>query len=975
MTALVTVEHLPEALRSVVLNHAEAITAAIQTGQWDLPVLHQATNQQLAMVLACSDFVAKQLTDKPQCLHQLLAEKGVEYVYSEADYQQELAELAARADDEASLALALRQYRQLQMCRIIWRDVTGLADLQQTTAELSWLAEYAIEHSLQWHYAVMCADIGTPLGATSGLAQQLVVIGMGKLGAWELNLSSDIDLIFTYPESGQTEGGRRSISNHDFFIRLGQRLIKTLDELTGDGFVFRVDMRLRPHGQSGALAASFGAMEEYYHSQGREWERYAMVKARVVGGDRAAGKELMDTLRPFIYRRYLDFSAFDSLRDMKALINREVTRRQLAEDVKLGPGGIREVEFIAQAFQLIRGGRERQLQERRLLPVLQALAELSLLPPDVVSELTDGYRFLRNTEHAIQCFADQQTQMLPTDELQRLRIALIMGFADWHSFYHRLSRYREQVSRHFADVIAPAQSDDTDDDLEQGWIALWEGVLDDSSAVQWLAQQGYDDATESWRLISALLNSRRCQMMQKEGRERLNKFLPVLLSEIASANSPSLLLERVLPLVEAVLRRTAYLMLLLENTGAREQLLILCGASPWIADQLARHPVLLDELVNTSTLYAVPEHRKLASELGSELRQQVLRLEWDDLEGHMEALRYFRASHVLRIAANEVTDRMPLMKVSDYLTFLAEVILQHVLELCWRNLVAKHGRPLRLDGTPCDTDFLILGYGKLGGIEMGHGSDLDLVFVHDGDNNASTDGDKPVPGQLFFNRLGQRMIHVLTAATTMGPLYEVDMRLRPSGNSGLLVTSLKALSQYQQNEAWTWEHQALVRARPVAGDNKLAEAFLVMRKKLLCQARDETSLRAEVAGMREKMRKQLLAPGAESGENAYFDLKHAAGGIVDIEFMVQFAVLAWAHQSPALTRYSDNIRILETLAESGLLSAAEVHSLIEAYKAYRTTAHRLALQQLPGRAAADNYVQQREQVSALWSKIIEHRQN
>ena len=419
--------------------------------------------------------------------------------------------------------------------------------------------------------------------------------------------------------------------------------------------------------------------------------------------------------------------------------------------------------------------------------------------------------------------------------------------------------------------------------------------------------------------------------------------------------------------MESVQRRTAYLVLLLENFVAREQLLILFEASPWIASQLTKQPVLLDELVNTDTLYAVPERKVLQQDL----RQQVLRLEWDDLEGHMEALRYFRAAHVLRIAASEVTGRMPLMKVSDYLTFVAEAILEHVVELCWQNLTAKYGKPMRTDGEPCDKDFLVVGYGKLGGVELGHGSDLDLVFIHDGSPSEATDGAKPIAGQMFFNRLGQRIIHVLSTATVSGELYEVDMRLRPSGNSGLLVTSLAAFIHYQRNNAWTWEHQALVRARAVAGDASLAKKFAAERSQLLARERDQHQLRDAVKSMRRKMSDNLLPLGAEKGESPFFHLKQGCGGIVDIEFMVQYTVLAWAHKYPSLTTYSDNIRILETMEEYQLLDGESVHGLMDAYKAYRSIAHRLSLQQQLNEISADNFVQERSMVRKVWNLFFD----
>jgi glutamate-ammonia-ligase adenylyltransferase len=932
----------------------------------DLSTLCSDQIQQCVKTFAGSRFVSEQFTVTPSLGIDLLASGELNKAFSQQDYYDQLQKLRDSVDSDDELSAALRRLRQRAMCRIIWRNINHLAVMQETVAELSYLAQACVDVVLDWHYQRMCNDIGIPIGDDSGTPQTMVVLGMGKLGAWELNLSSDIDLIFTFPENGQTKGGRRSLANRDFFIRLGQRLIKSLDETTAEGFVFRVDMRLRPYGQSGALALSFGAMEEYCIEQGREWERYAMIKARVIAGDVKAGEQLQRLLKPFVYRRYIDFSAFDSLREMKTMINREVNRRQLQDDVKLGAGGIREVEFIAQAFQLIRGGREAQLQERRLLVVLQTLAEQECLPLTVVEELSAAYIFLRNVEHAIQGLDDKQTQALPTSDLDRLRIAMIMGYVDWNSFHAKLSAHRNNISAHFADVITPGEGKSEQPEVSV-WHELWSGELDVEFGEKLLADNNFEAPAESFRQLKALRDSKKITTLQREGRKRLDNFMPIILGEISKRSKPSLLLFRMLPLVESVQRRSAYLVLLLENFAAREQLLILFEASPWIASQLTKQPVLLEELVNTNALYAEPERDTLQQDL----RQQVLRLEWDDLDGHMETLRYFRAAHVLRIAASEVTNRMSLMKVSNYLTLLAEVILEHVVELCWQNLTVKHGRPLRANGRPCDKDFLVVGYGKLGGIELGHGSDLDLVFIHDGNPSTVTDGVKPIAGQMFFNRLGQRIIHVLSTTTASGELYEVDMRLRPSGNSGLLVTSLTAFIQYQHKDAWTWEHQALVRTRVVAGDITLAKKFATQRYQLLALKRDQQQLCAEVKTMRRKMANYLLPPGAEQGKSPFFHLKQGCGGIVDIEFMVQYTVLAWAHKYPSLTLYSDNIRILETMKDCQLLDSESVQGLIEAYKAYRSIAHRLSLQQQPTVISDDKFVQERSVVRKVWSQFFD----
>ncbi len=928
-----------------------------------------------ARVCAASDFVIEQSVRDPLMLLELAAWGELDRGFAPGELCGQIAGAVQQAETEDELGRVLRRQRTRQQVRIIWRDLTRQADLVHTCRDLSDMADASIDQAYQWLYQRHCVQFGTPTGRRSGEPQHMVILGMGKLGAVELNLSSDIDLIFAYPEGGETVGVKRSLDNQEFFIRLGQKLIKALDPMTVDGFVFRVDMRLRPYGSAGALVLSFNALEQYYQDQGRDWERYAMIKARVVAGDQVAGAQLLDMLRPFVYRRYLDFSAIEALRTMKQLIQQEVRRKGMADNIKLGSGGIREVEFIAQAFQLIHGGRDLSLQQRPLLKVLGTLEGQGYLPPAVIAELRNGYEFLRYTEHAIQAIADRQTQMLPDSPEDQARIAFMLGFADWTAFHERLMYWRGRVDWHFRQVIAdPDEEEGAESELVVGgeWLPLWEESQDEEAACRQLAEGGFTDATKALKALASLRNSPQLRAMQRLGRERLDAFIPRLLAQAVEHANPDLVLERVLPLVEAVARRSAYLVLLTENPDALRRLLTLCAASPWIAEQITRFPLLLDELLNEGRLFKPP----LAPELAAELRERLTRIPEDDLEQQMEALRHFKLAHRLRVAASEIAGSLPLMKVSDYLTWLAEAILEQVLALAWRQTVARHGSPQRLDGTLCDPGFIIVGYGKVGGIELGHGSDLDLVFIHDGDPQAETDGAKPIDGAQFFTRLGQRIIHLLTTQTNSGQLYEVDMRLRPSGASGLLVSSLGAFDRYQQNEAWTWEHQALIRARVLVGSQDVGHAFEQVRAKVLGRERDLAKLRQEVSEMRAKMRDNLgtKATAAGTGANAFdatalFDLKQDAGGIVDIEFMVQYAALAWSAQHPSLLRYTDNIRILEGLEQVGLMPAADAHLLREVYKAYRSAAHRQALQNEAGTVPGDQFADERRQVMRIWQAL------
>jgi len=924
----------------------------------------------LAKLVACSQFAAQLCKRFPEWLLTFQLSGELDRAIPPEQWPARLQQHLGNIDTAETLDSHLRQFRNREFLRILWRDLNRLTNMAEITADISAVAEICIQAALDFHYTQLQTEWGAPRSARDNSAQPFIVLGMGKLGANELNLSSDIDLIFAYPEGGETDGAK-SVPNQEFFIRLGQRVIKSLDQNTADGFVFRVDMRLRPYGDSGALVLNFDALVEYYQDQGRDWERYAMIKARPVAESSLSntyryGEQLIELLRPFTYRRYLDYSAFDALREMKRLIQREVQRRKLQDNIKLGPGGIREIEFIAQCFQLIRGGREPRLQERNLQRVLPTLAELAYLPQSTTDKLQRAYEFLRNTEHAIQAWQDQQSQDLPKSDLPRAALAHALGFSDWEKFIHQLNMHRDIVSAHFQNIVA-LPSTHENPTVTSDTSALWaDGDLSAAQIAEQLSLMGYDEAPEIARRIHQMRNSKTVQHLQSIARERLDAFMPLLLHAAIQTETPSTALLRVLPLVEAVLRRTAYMVLLIENPAALRELILLCAASPWVSTLLAQHPVLLDELLNAGTLYAPPQK----SELQNDLQQQLLRVERNDLEGQMEALRYFKLAHVLRVIASEIKGTLPLMKVSDYLTWIAEAILEYVVDLAWNYLTEKHGTPMQSADIACDKDFIVVGYGKLGGIELSHTSDLDLVFIHDSDSTLTTNGPQPIDNSTFFTRLGQRIIHILTAQTSRGALYEVDMRLRPSGNSGLLVSSLTAFANYQNTQAWTWEHQALVRARVVAGDRRLAETFDTVRREVLCKSRDIEKLRHDVIDMRKKMRDQLRPRDTETTANPVFDLKHGSGAIVDIEFMVQYAVLAWAHDHPALTRWTDNIRILETLAAEQLLDENTALGLIDAYKNYRSYAHRLKLQQQKERAAIADFSQQRQLVSEIWANVF-----
>ncbi|WP_456269364.1 bifunctional [glutamate--ammonia ligase]-adenylyl-L-tyrosine phosphorylase/[glutamate--ammonia-ligase] adenylyltransferase [Kushneria sp. AK178] len=956
---------LPEALQSQARCTLETFDEAL------LARLGEERLRELVTVVTASDFVARTLSHDGVMLDRLLAHEELIAAPSRETLESWLDSALDEAHSEADLQRVLRRFRRERMVAIIWRDRNNYADAWGIAAAVSRLAEVCMAAALRWHERAMATRYGEPSPDSEGRPQRMVVLGMGKLGAGELNLSSDIDLIFAYPEKGQTRGGERTLEHQEYFTRLGQKVIAALDAITADGFVFRVDMRLRPLGDGGPLTGSFSSLLSYYQSQGREWERYAMLKARPVAGDLDAGQRLLGELRPFVYRKYIDFGAIESLREMKALINREVRRRGREDDIKLGAGGIREVEFVVQAFQLIRGGRVTELQTPSLKRALTELERLEIMSRHDVRALQADYVFLRDLEHALQGLEDRQTQSLPEEALPRARIAFAMGHEQWEDLVAHLEEVRRRVRERFDEVIAPPEEEDHEL-IEAGaleeWRALWQEAFDDEAAIALLSEAGFRDPPRARERLLKLRHGRAVTGMQRIGFERLEALMPLLLSNVATTAMPDITLERVLALVEAVLRRTAYLSLLKENPDALTQFVRLCSASAWISEQLARYPVLLDELLDPRNLYTPPER----SELEDELRQTLSRLPPGDEESQLEALRLFRHARVLNVAAADIAGARPLMVVSDHLTMVAEVVLEAVVTLAWQGLTARYGYPRRRDGSYAgaeEVDFLVVGYGKLGGIELGYGSDLDLVFLHDADPRGSTNGARSLDNPVFYARMGQRIIHMLTTTTPAGVLYEVDMRLRPSGNSGLLVSSLEAFADYQRREAWVWEHQALVRARAVAGSPALAGRFDEIRRDTLSSVVDVDNLKREVVAMREKMRHHL-GSSAQSRSAGWFHLKQDPGGMVDIEFMNQFAVLAMAHREKALLTYTDNIRILETLESSGHLPFEGAEKLRRAWLAYRDASHRAALTRAGSLVPETGLTEHREAVRALWQRYL-----
>lgn len=943
-------QKLPELLKE---GGASTLQDILQSVDADLPqdLLAAAVN-----VFACSEFVSRAAQQRPQMFIELLESGDLQREYQQGDYQRQLPPQIEGIADEMQLKAVLRRFRNREICRIAWREITAAATLDETLLALSELADACVDSALTKLYQWLCDKWGVPLDA-DGNPQQMIVLGMGKLGAYELNFSSDIDLIFCYPQRGSTSG-TPSKDNEEFFTRLGRQLISAIDEKTADGFVFRVDMRLRPFGKSGPLAMNFTAFENYYQVQGRSWERYAMIKARVIAGDKEAGDEILEILRPFIYRRYIDFGAIESLREMKGMVDAEVKRKGIENNIKLAWGGIREVEFIGQMFQLIRGGKDKMLQVRPIQEVIKNLHELGILEENVAQELTSAYRYLRRVENLIQAIRDEQTHNLPDNDVDRQRIFFGMGYGSWDEFIVELTQVRNAVQNYFDSLISGPEEEEGQD-IDQ----VWRLGDDYEKCAETLGVAGFNDMDETLKQLKVLRKSSACRILSEEGRSRLDRLVPRLMEMIGKEENPELSLKRIINLLLKIINRSCYVSLLLESEQAQKQLVKLCASSAWIAEYLAQFPVLFDDLLHPETLYSPLKKGALKQDLQNRLAQ----VDMDDLEQVMEHLRHFKHTHVLRVAAADVNNAIDIMNVSDRLTEIAEVVLEEVLQIAWQQMASKHGQPTAvLDNTLYNPGFMIVAYGKLGGIELGYSSDLDMVFLHDSRGAKQvTDGARSVDNAVFFARLGQKIIHLLTIRMPAGVLYEADMRLRPNGNSGLLVTSIDAFEKYQKESAWTWEHQALARARYITGSQNIKNQFERIRKEVLMRERKQDFLQKEIGDMRQRMRAEMENKDAE-----IFDLKQGKGGIADIEFLVQYNILLFAAKYEGLIEYSDNIRMLEQLSNSGFITQSDAKTLIEAYRCYRAAGHKLAIKQEKAMVKRTEFTQLRADVSEIWDRAI-----
>lgn len=870
----------------------------------------RARLQRLAIA---SDFAIDTLALQPALLARLLADDGAEAASPPLLNDENRAEWPA----------LLRRWRMGESTRLIWRDVQGLDDVESTLRGTTRVAELALAVAL----AALERDFAERHGVVrdaEGREQRLVVFALGKLGGGELNFSSDIDIVYGYEHDGESDGAR-PLAAEVYFARLGQQLAKLLDEVTADGFSHRVDLRLRPYGNAGRVAWSFAALEQYFQREGRDWERYAWQKARPVAGDIAAGERFLDLIQPFVYRRYLDFGALEGLREMKALIAAEVARKDLADDIKRGPGGIREIEFLVQALQLIRAGREPALQRRGLLASLHALVEGGQIAPDTGDVLAQSYRFLRRLENRLQMLRDEQVYSLPADDESRMRLARGLGYDGWPALWAGLDAVRAQVSTEFDALLTRRQKQHKPDALQAYWKQLPEGG--DASV---LGDAGFEDAESLDAQLRDFLRGAAARQSSDIGRARLDRVMPALIAASATASQPDAALRRVLTLVQNILRRSSYLVLLDEQPQALTRLVDALSRSALLGERLAMYPLLLDELLDSRGADAIPDAAAMREACDAAIAQAD-----GDIDDALRLLNETRQAISFRIALATLDATQSAADSARQLAQLADAVLASVLGIAEDELRAAHGE------VP-DARFAVLGYGSLGGYELGFGSDLDLVFLYDAPMDAESDGRRPIEAQRWFARLAQKIVGYLQTSTASGRLFEVDVRLRPDGSKAMLVSTLASFIDYQRERAWTWERQALVRARCAVGDAALCAEFEAARTSILLMSRDADALRADVITMRRKMRAEL-----DRSDARLFDLKQGEGGLVDLEFLLQYLILRDAPAQASLAHPRANDALIRALLAAGVLDEDESTRLLGAHRQLLEAGLRCTLDRRP----------------------------
>ncbi len=922
---------------------------------FDLPLLGK--------LWACSDFVAQTCIRHPDMVQALL-EDNINTRRSLANYREIVsAALAEVPQNEASLMQALRQLRQKQMLRIAWRDLAHCASTEQILYELSDLAQAIVSQTLVCIEKELASIFGQPVDS-EGQVQSLLILAMGKMGGRELNFSSDIDLIFAYAEDGETTGPRR-VPCYDYFLRVARKLVRYLHEVTADGFVYRVDTRLRPNGDSGPLVMSLSAMEQYYQIQGRNWERYAMMKARVISGLQSHQVLLQKLLTPFIFRRYLDYSAFASIREMKTMIAAQVTRKGMKNNIKLGRGGIREIEFIGQTFQLLRGGREPALRVRSIVAALGLLAQKNYLSAEDSSGLVHAYWLLRKLENRLQMQRDQQTHSLPDDELMQARLCVAMDAGNWDELVKQVTIQRDYVEKIFIQIIEPGKPPGEDtvstNHYIEALLLFWEQPENSEPLITWLSKAGFINTEEILKPLLHFQQSIPVKQLHADNRRLLLQLLSSLLQQATRYRDATEVMQRVLAILQSIAGRAVYISMLNEYPALQQQLLRLSQAGDWFAQNIARYPLLLDSLLNTEELFLFEENIDI--QLQQQLKQIGQEHEDNLLEEQMDRLRQFKRQRDFKVAMLDVFYDLPVEVVADRLTETADAILKQVLQLAWQAMVGRYGEPAcQCNRSIHHPTLSIIGYGKLGGYELGYGSDLDIIFLHDSQGEKqTTTGTKPVDNRYFFARVAQRVIHLLSAQTFSGLLYETDTRLRPDGQSGLLVSSVSAFADYQQKKAWIWEHQALIRARFITGSPHIEQEFDRIRSLVLAQPRKSAVLLEGVAAMRKKMHRHLSAKPAES------DIKHDAGGLIDIEFMTQAGVLLKVVEHTDCLRHTATLALISCLQQAGWYQDKEATELAAAYRYFRKLKNWQSLKCNIDDGEKQAY---RENVIRIWQRLI-----
>ncbi|MGM0418080.1 MAG: bifunctional [glutamate--ammonia ligase]-adenylyl-L-tyrosine phosphorylase/[glutamate--ammonia-ligase] adenylyltransferase [Thermodesulfobacteriota bacterium] len=884
----------------------------------------------------------------------ILSDLVAPYKYSSYDYIKN-----KNVDSEEELKLFLYKSVKKEMSRIAFRDITGRSSCAVTLKDLSFLADAAVSKALDFLHDDLAKIYGEPVDK-NGQKQKLMAVAMGKLGAFELNFSSDIDLMFVFPEKGETDK-EKSISSEEFFIKVARKFVSVFKGPVPGDNTYIVDLRLRPFGESGPLVMSINAVEHYYKTQGREWERYALIKSRCITGFQKDIENFYESMEGFVFRRYLDYGAFDSMRDMKKKILYEIKKKGNKNNIKNGSGGIREIEFFGQIFQLIRGGIDKRFREKSIVSILRLLGEEQMIPLDVSLGLEKSYVFLRICENRIQQLKGEQTHLLPENKQDRAKISMSLGFSSFESFYEFLSSKREYVHSHFMAVLRDesAEQEDSDDFYMKMY---WDSP--EKNETEFL--EGLDGNNISYdkdilRIIKNFKNEIAQIRVLPETLKRLDKLMPLLIKELLCSKAGPEAANRVVGLVMATIKKSCYLSLLIENPGAVHHLVRLCIESSWVGNYLKSHPVLLDELLDPRTLYYPPEKDEMSVVLDS----RISGISFDDTERFLETLCVFKQSMTLRIASAEISGEYPLMKISDRLTELAEVITERVLQKAWVELVDRFGYPVDKSGEKLlNPGVAVIAYGKLGGIELGYGSDLDLVFVHD-DVEGVTTGEKSVSCVQFYSKLARKVLSYLSSHTSAGKMYEIDLRLRPGGSSGVIIVSLFAFAEYFLSKAWIFECQAFVKARIIFGHENLEKSFSGIRKEILSKKRDKEFLKENITEMRDKI---IKTHG--SGPGDFFHIKHDQGAMMDIEFLVQYLVLKNCHKNQKLLLFTDIVRILSTLEKEGFLSRKEASFLRLAYLVFRSMGHKLDLVEKKPMLESARFLRLRTGVRLIWNKHL-----